>query len=220
MGGTIAELELPAEEFALHETLRRLEGIEFEIERVVAHDSDQVMPYVWASSIGDADLEAALEDDPSVESLEVLADLGEERLYRMHWIDDIDTLVRILVEEDGTILAAFGRSESWALRTLFPEREALSRTHEFCEEAGLTMHIDSIYRLDEGRGGRFGLTETQQSTLLEAFEQGYYDVPRTVTADELATEIDISHQALSEQLRRAHGTLVENAIVIGRGAEK
>lgn len=219
MGGTIAELALPADEFALWETLRRLEDVEFEIERVVAHDADRVMPYVWASGADDADIDATLDADGSVEAVEVLADLEDERLFRMYWIDRIEALVRILVEEEGTILAAFGRGDSWALRTLFPEREALSRTHEFCKEADLTMEVKSIYRLDEGRSGRFGLTDNQQDTLVEAFERGYYEVPRGVTAEELAAELGISHQALSEQLRRAHGSLVENAVVIGRGAQ-
>ena len=219
MDGTIAELELPADEFALWETLRSLEEVEFEIERVVAHDPERVMPYVWVSGANDADLDAALEVDSSVDALEVLADLEDERLYRMEWVDRIETLVRILVEEEGTILAAFGRGNSWALRTLFPAREALSRTHEYCEEARLTMEVKSIYRLDEGRGGRFGLTDNQQSTLVSAFEHGYYDIPRGVTAEELAEQLEISHQALSEQLRRAHGSLVENAIVIGRGVQ-
>jgi len=219
MGGTIAELELPADEFALWETLRSVENVGFEIERVVAHDPEHVMPYVWASGLDEEEIETALEDDTSVEGLAVLADLEDERLYRMDWVDRIETLVQILVEEEGTILAAFGAGDSWALRALFPAREALSRTHEFCEEAGLTMDVKSIYRLDEGRGGRFGLTDNQQSTLLSAFEHGYYEIPRGVTAEELATELGISHQALSEQLRRAHGSLVENAIVIGRGVQ-
>ena len=219
MGGTIAELELPADEFALWETLRSVENVEFEIERVVAHDPEHVMPYVWASGIDEEEIETALKDDTSVDDLAVLADLDDERLYRMDWVDRIETLVQILVEEEGTILAAFGAGNSWALRTLFPAREALSRTHDFCEEADLTMDVKSIYRLDEGRGGRFGLTDNQQSTLLAAFEHGYYEIPRGVTAEELATELGISHQALSEQLRRAHGSLVKNAIVIGRGIQ-
>lgn len=36
---------------------------------------------------------------------------------------------------------------------------------------------------------------------------GYYDVPRTVTLTELADSLDVSHQGLSERLRRAHANL-------------
>ncbi|MFC7008889.1 helix-turn-helix domain-containing protein [Halalkalicoccus salilacus] len=41
---------------------------------------------------------------------------------------------------------------------------------------------------------------------------GYYDVPRTVTLTELANKLDISHQALSERLRRAHANLIDRTI--------
>jgi hypothetical protein len=32
--------------------------------------------------------------------------------------------------------------------------------------------------------------------------------------------MDTSHQALSERLRRAHETLVESTVVLGRGGDK
>lgn len=217
MSGSVAEFEIPAEEFALYETLTTVEGVEFEIERIVAHESERVMPFVWASGAEVEEIEAALENDPSIERLELLAGLGDEQLYRMEWVDHIKTLIRMLVEENATILAASGRKTTWHLRALFPERDALSRTHEYCKEEGLTIDIKSIYRLDEGRQGRFGLTDKQHDTLVEAFEQGYYEIPRGVTAEELGAALGVSHQALSEQLRRAHGSLVENTIVIGHG---
>jgi predicted DNA binding protein len=216
---TIAEITLPAEEFALAKTLAAIDGIEFEVERVVAHDSERVMPFVWASGASLDDVEAALRTDPTVDQVEVLASLDDEQLYRMDWIDHIQMLARILVVEDATIMAASTAHNKWHLRTLFPEREALSRMYEFGQDAGLDFDVHRIYRLDEHRQGRFGLTDKQQETLAAAFEDGYYEIPREVSAQELAATIGISHQALSEQLRRAHGSLVRNAIVIGHSDE-
>jgi predicted DNA binding protein len=37
-------------------------------------------------------------------------------------------------------------------------------------------------------------------------------VPRETTLANLAAEIEVSHQALSERLRRGHGTLVERSL--------
>jgi len=51
------------------------------------------------------------------------------------------------------------------------------------------------------------LTEPQQEAIAEAYRQGYYDVPREISLEELANELDISHQALSERLRRANRVL-------------
>ncbi|WP_435153458.1 bacterio-opsin activator domain-containing protein [Haladaptatus sp. DFWS20] len=220
MTATVVEVEIPSDEFALSQSLSTRADLTFEIERVVAHDDDQVMPFVWVSSEESSrdELESALDEDPSVKDIELLTDLEDEWLYRMEWVDQIDTLIQILVKEDGTILAAMGDDHSWNLRIVFPEREALSRTYEYCESKGLTLDILNIYKLEEGRKGRFGLTEHQQDTLTLAYERGYYHVPRDVTADDLADELEISHQAVSERLRRAHGSLVENAIILGEGA--
>lgn len=215
MSATIVELELPAEEFALSWTLSELEDIEFEVERFVAHNADHVMPYVWVSGDDGDRISDTLDRDESVETLELLSELDGEWLYRMEWIDHIQTLVRILVEEDGSILAAFGDESGWQLRVLFAERDALSRTYDYCREAGLTLDIGSIYQLDDGREGRFGLTDEQQDTLVTAYERGYFEVPRGITLTDLAEELDISHQALSERLRRGEKSVLENTVIIG-----
>ncbi|WP_255169583.1 helix-turn-helix domain-containing protein [Natrononativus amylolyticus] len=219
MGGTVAEIGLAADEFALAGTMERLDDVQFDIERIVASNSDHVMPYIWVESEQFDEIDAVLEADESVESVELLADLEGERLYQMDWVSRIETLVQILVQEDGTVLSAQGNSDGWTLRILVPERDALSRTYEYCRENEFSMDIHSIYNLDDGREGRFGLTDDQQDTLEAAFELGYYEIPRETLMDELAAEFDISHQALSERLRRAHGTLVENTIIIGRPEE-
>ena len=222
MGGTVAEIDVPVEEFALGETFERVPEVAFEIERIVANDPEQVIPFVWASGDGldSDDLEDGLAADGSVDEFERLAGFDDEWLYRMTWSDRVGMLVQILVEEGGTVLAAFGRDGRWNLRVLFPDHDGLSRTHEYCEEADLTWSVKRIYRLDEGRQGRYGLTDKQQDTLAAAFEHGYYDIPRKTAAKDLAEELNISHQALSEQLRRAHGNLVKNTIIVGRGASE
>ena len=37
--------------------------------------------------------------------------------------------------------------------------------------------------------------------------------------DDLADELDVSHQALSERLHRGHKTLIQNALIVGRMGE-
>ncbi|WP_458187361.1 bacterio-opsin activator domain-containing protein [Haladaptatus sp. NG-WS-4] len=222
MTATVVEVEIPSDEFALSRALSTLGGLAFEIERVVAHGDDHVMPFVWVTCDGGSreDIESALADDPTVEDVELLTEMEDEWLYRMEWVDQIDTLIQILINEEGTILAAMGDGHSWNFRIVFPERESLSRTYEYCESEGMTLDVLNIYRLEEGRRGRFGLTEDQQDMLTLAFEHGYYDVPREATAGDLADQLEISHQAVSERLRRGHESLVENALILGEGADE
>lgn len=219
MVGTVVEVEIPADEFALWETLTEHEDLEFEIERVVAHENDRVMPFVWVSG-GIEDTESILESDTSVETLTLLADLEDEQLYQMEWTDRIQTLVHILVDEEATVLSASGNSSQWHLRILFPDRDALSETYDYCRENDLSLDIRNIYQLEEGRKGRFGLTDDQQDTLTLAFQQGYYDIPREASAENLADDLDVSHQAVSERLRRGHRSLVKNTLIIGRDADE
>lgn len=215
---TIAEVTLPAAEFALHETLEAVPDAQFEIERVVAHETDRVMPFVWATGEGiDREaLDEALADDPSVENVTELAAFDKEWFYRMEWVADIHVVLHILLEQDGTILNANGRNDEWHLRILFPDRESLSATYDFCTEEDLTMTVESIYDLDGEHRDRYGLTKTQHETLITAVEAGYFDIPQEATLDDLAGELDISHQALSERLHRGHKTLIENALIVGR----
>lgn len=218
---TIAELSVPAEEFALRHTLEAADEIEVEIERVVAYDPDHVMPYVWFSGEEStlATIDDLLADDPSVDDAEPLTDLDDECLYRMNWVDDVTVILHLLTEEQATVLDARVENKRWQFRVLFPERDALSRTYEFATEQGLSIEIQKIHRLEEDRHGRYGLTDAQYETLVEAFERGYYEIPRGIDMDHLSDELGISHQALSERLRRAHRALVEEVVDIGGSDE-
>ncbi|WP_336364453.1 helix-turn-helix domain-containing protein [Halalkalicoccus salilacus] len=216
--GTIAEFNIPADDFALGPTFQELPNLEVEIERLVAHDHDRVMPFAWLTTADPDDLDRlddVLSADSTVDSYESISKIDGDRLYRMEWIDATEMIVHILLEEEGTILHAMGQSDGWHVRVLFPDRDSLSRTYDFADEHGMRFDVVRIYALDDDRKGRFGLTDEQQDTLAAATKLGYYDVPRRITQAELAEKLGVSHQALSERLRRAQKTLNENTVIIG-----
>ena len=209
---TIAELELPADEFALWETLEALPDARFEVVQVVARNQNCAIPYLWIRYDDRAALADALEHDPSIEDATLLEDLDGEYLYRMRWTYRIRVLIHILVEEEGTVLNARGGAGRWRFRVLFPSRDSLSTTHDFCEASDYSIDLVQVYELDSTRHGRFGLTESQYETLTRAHELGYYEVPRRIDMQGLAGEFDISYQSVSERLRRGHGNFVANAL--------
>jgi predicted DNA binding protein len=56
---------------------------------------------------------------------------------------------------------------------------------------------------EEAVGQDFGVTPRQDESLRVAVELGYFDLPREVTASEVAKELGISKTAFLERLRRA-----------------
>ena len=215
---TIAEISLPAAEFALDATLETLPDVKFEVERMVANQDDRVMPFVWATGehTDHDELDDALADDPSVENVTHLASFEDEWFYRMDWVADIQVVLHVLLDQNATILNADGHDDEWQFRILFPDRDSLSSTYDYCVEQDLTLTVERIHELDGEHRDQYGLTETQHETLIAAVEAGYFDIPQQSTLDDLAADLDITHQALSERLHRGHKTLIENALIVGR----
>lgn len=59
---------------------------------------------------------------------------------------------------------------------------------------------------------RWDITPAQEEALRAAFDLGYFTVPRSVTATEVADELDISKSAFLERLRRAQAALLEQVL--------
>lgn len=209
---TIVRGTVPAEEFALARTLSVLPDAEVECERLIRSGDGAVMPLLWIRHVDRETLEEAFEADPTVSDVTCLSEFDDELLYRMNWVDHVDLLVQLLTKAEATILDAYGRQDRWQLRVLYPDRDHFTRTHEFAEAHGLTFDVESIREMEGEPAGRFGLTADQYEALVMAADRGFYSVPRETTMEELASDLDISHQALSERLRRGHEKLIANAM--------
>ena len=211
---TIAEFQIPAEEFALYETLERLPDLKVEVDRVVAHGTTHVMPFVWVSGDGFEEATSVFEADPSIKDVELLTELDEERFYQMSWTDRTQIIGHMLIERDATVQRAIASRGRWRLRVLFPDRDDLSATNDYAKENEFTLNLIRVYDVDAIRRVRYDLTDAQHEALTEAFEHGYFEVPRNIKLAELAKFLDISHQALSKRLRRANHDLIKNALLV------
>lgn len=213
---TIAEFSIPTKQFTLHETLEQCPDLEFEVDRVVAQDADHVTPFVWVTGEGVANLTSILEADPSVETVELLAETDDdERFYRLKWADQARIIGYMIIECNATVQRAIAAQDEWTLRVLFPDREGVSTTYSFARENDLKLDLVRIYDIDDADHVRHGLTDRQHETLTEAYERGFYAIPRGIDIQELANEMGISHQALSERLRRGAENLIENTLIVG-----
>lgn len=209
---TIAEFTIPACEFALAETLERRPDITINIDRVVAHNTTQAAPFIRVMQ-GDIDgLTGILEDDPTVEEVELFGETDDERFYRLVWNETAQIIGYMVNEHAATVQEATAANGEWHLRILFPDRDALSATSEYVRENDIEFTLDRIYGPEKFKTARHNLSEEQHETLVLAAEKGYYEVPRDIDATGLADELGISHQALSERHRRATKNLVLSAL--------
>ncbi len=83
------------------------------------------------------------------------------------------------------------------------------------EAVGVRLERVSPLR-EEGESGvdaRWDLTPAQAAALETALEMGYFEVPKVVTAEEVAAELDLSKSALLERLRRGQAALLRQVFV-------
>ncbi|HKJ60000.1 MAG TPA: helix-turn-helix domain-containing protein [Halobacteriales archaeon] len=186
--------------------------VTLELDRVVPL-SDCHMPLLWVTSddqVVDA-VAASLERASQVIAVSELERSGDGALLSLEWSPRPTGLLEQLVRADATVLSASGSDSVWTFQVRFPSQDTLSSFSESCRDAGIALDVLRIGR-GFSRGGDGVLTADQRETLVRAYETGFYKIPREKTAVELADDLGISDQALSERLRRGHERLVEATV--------
>ncbi len=204
---------LPPEEFALEETLTTIPDLTVAGASVATAGVTDPLPLVWFQTADTEALAAALDSDPTVTAAEALVHADERHLYRMDWDRDLRWLCHLLLTSEGILLDAQASERHWQVELLYPGREALREVDNGCTQFNLSLEIDAIRTVAPEQTTQYGLTPDQYEALTVACQMGYFTVPREVALEEVADEVGISHQALSERLRRGHETLI--ATVLG-----
>ena len=209
----IVDGTLSSDQFVLAETFRTHPELSIRIGKIVANGEKTVMPLCWARNVPVNQLLDTLEADSTVVDVELISEEEKEALYRMEWKDEIQFIIQVLTNSKATILDTIGTGDGWRFRALFPDRDSLAKTDEFCDTHGISVQITSLRSVDSDFANRYGLTGDQRDALVEAFKCGHFSVPREATLQECTEEVGISHQALSERLRRGTEALVEETLL-------
>jgi predicted DNA binding protein len=199
---TVAELRVPAADLALATAFERRPELTVRVEPVAASRPDSPFGFAWV----DADAVDALRADRTVVVDDVLTRCGEEALCDLAFRGRVSPAVDAVTENGGTILAARASDDGWTLRVRYPERGALADTVSAFERLDVTVDLVGIGHRPESLGA--DLTPKQRETVATAFERGYFEIPREVSLADLAADLDVTHQALSERLRRAEQALL------------
>ncbi|SFC45403.1 Predicted DNA binding protein, contains HTH domain [Halobiforma haloterrestris] len=215
-----AEFDAASTELVLGPTLEALPSLEVDLERQYAVDPSRPIAFCWMRC-ADRDrnrLERTLGDDDTVAEFQRIGDAHDGALYRIRRSgSDIVGAYRRWVALGGELLECRGSNGRWRIEMRFPDREAFTRYHSFLEGEGVEIALHRLSEDDAPSHDDDLLTDSQYEALEIAFESGFFEVPREADLSAIANELEISNQAVSERLRRAQSSLVEEHVVSGRG---
>jgi predicted DNA binding protein len=184
-----------------------------DLDRVIPLQN-RVIPYFWVSNANSLDFENGFDPGQGIERLHVVDELDGRVLVRIEWREGHNGLAQALEQSQVAVISAIGTVDGWRIEVRGDDRHTISQFHELCSELGVSLRLKSLHRLvSKEHADTVELTEPQREALLLAYEQGYYDSPRTTTLADLADYFDISRQAVSTRLKRGTRQLIENTLV-------
>ncbi|WP_049970871.1 helix-turn-helix domain-containing protein [Haladaptatus cibarius] len=204
----IAEVTIPADELALAETFESVPGLVVELERMVVHPDNRTMPYIWTVGQTGNDVEATLQDDPTTTAVTKLSELDGGSLYHIRWCRETQFTIEEILKVDPIIITGTGARQGWDFQIRFGDQKSISKLQENLNDRDVSVELKRLYAPEAPTvDGQFMLTPKQRIALTVALDAGYFDVPRKANLSELAEQLDITPQALSKRLRRAHKTM-------------
>lgn len=204
----IVEFRASSEDFELGQVLAVEGSSTVELETLVPL-GDGAVPLFWVYNTSRESFVNGVQQHPTVEEATPVDVFEDRTLFTLDWNADQDRLVRAIRENEGQIQNATGTPSTWKFEVRFPSHESLSAFSTDCDTEGISLEVTRVYNPSEvDVHPWYGLTEPQFEALTLAAQMGYYGIPRGCTTKELADELGISDQAVTERLRRAIVALV------------
>jgi predicted DNA binding protein len=208
-----AKLHVRHERLALVPTLRRLDGIEI---RVITQGTTDPRATDFPFQIeypNRETLEAALDEDPTVDGYRCIDWTDETGRYYIEHTDETELISTVVTDVDGFLAETVTRDDGWLVQLQLPDREALTVVWEYATDHNMSLDIIEIYgnTTEDGRQS-YGLTDEQLAALRIAYEMGYFQEPRDISLNEVAEEIGLSSTAMSGRLRRGMRNLIATTI--------
>lgn len=196
-------------------TLEQVPDGTIELRGYSTFESGAVGLQYWVDAADAAEFEAGLRDDPTVEDFTVLVREDDRALYQTRLTEaGRERSIIPLLGEYGVELVDGHRNErNWAVRLRFPTDSAFRDFVGACRARDdVSLSLDSIYRKEQYDTDEYPLTSSQREALVTALERGYFDIPRQTTLEDIADQLGVSDQAVSERLRRAQKQVFERVL--------
>ena len=202
------KLRIENDRLALTPTLRRLDGVDM---RVISHGNTapgvDAFPYLIEHD-DQAELEAALTDDTTVASYDIVDCSEGTGIYYISHTPETELISPAVMAVNGYLIDTETNDSGWIVRLLLPDREALDSVWTYANEHEMDVDIIEIYGSDASSEQTYGLTDAQLAALRVAYDRGYFNEPRDASLTEIADELGLSSTATSGRLRRGMRNLL------------
>lgn len=207
----IAVVEIEHSALALGPTIRDLPEASIQVIPNSGTDPDTGMFFFMVEHADDdfEAVEARFDTDPTVEEWTRIADDETTNIYRLQHTPETKLLTPEATKVGGFTLEAKSTGHGWRIRLQLPDREAISKLWDYCREEGISFELAQMYQQEGISLDGKPLTEPQRTTLLTAYERGYFDEPRGTSHKEIAELLDISPTAVGGRIRRGTARLIE-----------
>jgi predicted DNA binding protein len=208
----IAIVHIAHEDLALAPTIRECPDVGIRVMPQSATDPDTGLFFFYVENGGRA-LEAAIERDHTVVEWTRVSDADPGTVYRLEHASETTLLSPKTLELGGLMRDATSDGTGWTVRLQFQDREALSELWEHCKEEDITFELQRLFRDQSWVDAELAaLTEPQLDAMVTAYEEGYFEEPRTSSLEELADLLDISPTAVGGRIRRGTAALIETTL--------
>lgn len=156
--------------------------------------------------------ERAVRSSPDVTALDRVERTDGFATYRVSWTGE--TVERFRAVLGDAVLLEATATDAWHVHLRFPDHDSVTAFRTRARDRGMRAEVLRVRTVPED--SQTSLTPIQRRTLVVAVDRGYFEVPRQATLDDLAADLGVSKQAVSERLRRALGSVAADAV---RGSE-
>ena len=151
--------------------------------------------------------------DPTVNSVHHMNSANGQHLYDLDTTFTATSPFQAANADQLTLLSATGQGDSWTVVLWAASPAMVEACQRVVDEAGFEWELQNLYQSQShSRSPLAALTPVQRETMTTAFEMGYFDIPRTVSMQELAEELGVTPNAVSERVRRASARLLSELL--------
>lgn len=207
--GFIVDIHLSNDDLTLLPTIQSIHDTIIRRLYHVRLDDNTERLYISVSGQNEAAIEDAFENDHTIRDPTHVVTLGTRSIYSVEVVSGTDPVPTLHGQLGGFVLDTTSDDQGWIVNMYLPDREALLDICGYYNEHDVRFQITRLSRSDiVGELDTLGLTEQQRDLLLMALYNGYYDIPRRASQEDLANQLEVSTSAISQQLRRATARLI------------